>query len=77
MHVKEKEMGKQRMDNPQGTAETHTHTHTHTQEYIYFLTHTCTHGSYMMRVSLKQSVNQSHTNSQGSLVAISAGVDAR
>lgn len=29
-----------------------------------------------MRVSLKQSVNQSHTNSQGSLVAISDGVDA-
>lgn len=29
-----------------------------------------------MRVSLKQPVNQSHTNSQGSLVAISDGVDA-
>lgn len=30
-----------------------------------------------MHVSLKQSVNQSHTNSQGSLVAISYGVDAQ
>lgn len=50
----------------------HTHT-THTGIYLFSLTH----WFYIMRVSLKQSVNQSHTNSQGSLVAISDGVDAR
>lgn len=37
MHVKEKEMGKQCMDNPQGTTETHTQ---YTLEYIYSLSHT-------------------------------------
>lgn len=34
MHVKEKEMGKQRGDNPQGTTETHT---THTGIYLFSL----------------------------------------
>lgn len=50
---------------------------THTRENVYSLslslTYTHTHTLYMVRMSLKQSVNQSHTNSQGSVVAISDG----
>lgn len=46
---------------------------THTGIYLFCLTRSFR----VMHVSLKQSVNQSHTNSQGSLVAISYGVDAQ
>lgn len=45
----------------------------HTGIYLFCLTRSFR----VMHVSLKQSVNQSHTNSQGSLVAISYGVDAQ
>lgn len=70
-------MGKRCADNPQGDAETHALEDKLENIYIYSLslsyTHTDTHRGYMMRVPLKQSVNQSHTNSQGFVVAIRDG----
>ena len=60
MHVKEKEMGKQRMDNPQGTAETHTHTHTHTG--IYLFSHTHMHTRVLYDACVFEAVRQSITH---------------
>lgn len=70
-------MGKRCADNPQGDAETHALEDKLENIYIPSLcpkhTERDTHGGYMMRVPLKQSVNQSHTNSQGFVVAIRDG----
>lgn len=51
----------------------HTHLKTNWKIYIFPLSVLHTHRGYMMRVPLKQSVNQSHTNSQGFVVAIRDG----